>query len=112
MPCNPFAVCVLPEPAKNAARTAQFGSYIHEILGQAGLWYESVSVDELADALAGDGGLRLLLTVGGAALPSEAAARLEAWVAGGGAWLSVAGVCGMEALLGVDAVPPAYVLWA
>ena len=33
---------------------------------------------------------------------AETAARLEAWVARGGAWLSIGGVCGLEALLGAS----------
>ena len=111
MPCAAFVVCVLPEPPKNAPRTTQYGAYIHEILGHAGLCYETLAMDELLGALRDGAGLRLLLTVGEAAFAPDVTGRLEAWVAEGGAWLSIGGICGMEALLGASAVAPSFVLW-
>lgn len=101
----PLGVCVLPEQPWNAPRTTAYPGYVHEILSHAGLCYDSLALDELADAL---GGLRILVTVGNCVLPDAAREAITAWIESGGAWLSVAGVCGLDALLGVSQQPPAY----
>lgn len=106
---SPLGVCVLPPAARNAARTVSYPNYIYEILGHAGLCYAPVGLDALPAALPE---LRLLLTLGEtASLPGDLADKLEAWVRGGGAWLSVGGLCGLGALLGAEAEPPAYSSW-
>ena len=58
MKCAPLGVCVLPEAAHNAPRTSRFGAYIHEILGHAGLCYETLKEDHICAALEA-GGSRL-----------------------------------------------------
>lgn len=105
---SPLAVCVLPERPPNAARSVACPGYIHEILAHAGLCYTTVSADELADRLPG---LRLLLTVGEGTLPEAAQSALRAWVEQGGAWLAVAGVCGLESLFGVEPESPTFSGW-
>src|SRR5438874_2551102 len=106
--CSPLAVCVLPEPAPNSPRPVRFGHYVHEILQHAGLCYQAVDLPELGERLEE---FRLLVTVGEAALPEGLQARLPGWVAEGGAWLSVGGLCGMGELLGASYQEPRLALW-
>ena len=104
-----LGVCVWPEPAKNAPRTVRHGAYIHEILGHAGLCYTALTPEELPGAC--ESGLELLLTVGEHPLPDGVQAPLTAWVEDGGAWLSLGGVCGMDALLGASPLAPSFDPW-
>jgi len=99
----PLAVCVLPPPPPNAARAVSYGDYIHEVLGHAGFCYGSVEPESLESALPG---LRILVTVGEAALPDGAREALRAWVIAGGAWLAIGGTCGLPDLLGVEEERP------
>ncbi|MBX3010055.1 MAG: hypothetical protein KF832_01065 [Caldilineaceae bacterium] len=101
----PLAVCILPEPRLNASRTVSYPTYLHEIFGHAGLCYSPVAVNALADALPQ---LSILVTVGEYALSPELLAQLQAWVAAGGQWIAVAGVCGAAELFGVALEPAAY----
>ena len=103
-----MGVCVLPEPPRNAGRTAQYADYIEEVLAHAGLRYKRIRLDDLPGHLAS---LRVLLTVGDAPLTDARKQALEQWVQQGGAWLSVAGVCGLETVLGVTPELPAYASW-
>ncbi|MCW3051038.1 MAG: hypothetical protein JWN14_208 [Chthonomonadales bacterium] len=103
-----MGVCVLPEPPRNAGRTAQYADYIEELLAHAGLRYTRIRLDDLPGHLAS---LRVLLTVGDASLTDARKQALEQWVRQGGAWLSVAGVCGLEAVLGVTPELPTYASW-
>src|SRR5579871_5460731 len=105
----PLGVCVLPEPEPNRARTVSYPHYIHEILGHAGVCYETVETGDLAERLPR---LRLLLTVGETELPEATRTTLRDWVDAGGGWISVGGLCGLEDLLGARAEPPAYQGWA
>ena len=75
---SPLGVCVLREPAPNGARTVQYPQYVHEIFAHAGLAYETVEPENLADLLGSDD-LRLLVTVGEAGLPDDVEVRLRAW---------------------------------
>lgn len=102
---SPLAVCVLPTPRPNAARTVSYPYYIHEILDHAGLCYEQVEVVDLAAALPQ---LTVLITVGEAPLPVEFVAPLQTWVAAGGQWIAIGGVCDQADLFGVTVEPPAY----
>ncbi|MCW3098103.1 MAG: hypothetical protein JWL77_3721 [Chthonomonadaceae bacterium] len=102
----PFGVCVLPAPVRNAGRVAQYADYIEEILQHAGVCYDRIDPEDLPVRLPT---LRLLLTVGEATLAEEQRQSLAQWVAEGGAWLSLAGLCGLEATLGVVPEKPAYV---
>lgn len=104
-----LGVCVLPEPAPNAPRSVRYGPYIHEILGHAGLCYDTLALEDLPRAF--EGGLRILLTIGEYPLPESLKTELESWVAGGGAWLSVGGMCGMIELLGATVTSPSYISW-
>jgi hypothetical protein len=103
-----FGVCVLPAPAWNAARTVSYGDYIHEVLEHAGLAYIPLSLVELEESL---DALSVLLTVGEANLPDTLRERLQTWVEAGGAWVSIAGVCGLAEVFGVTIEPPAYSSW-
>lgn len=103
---SPLGVCVFPEPLPNAARTSVSPHYIHEVLAHAGVCYRTVAVDELPDALPS---LGLLLTVGEAKLPETHQAKLVEWVKSGGGWVSIAGICGQQELLGAEYAPASYV---
>jgi hypothetical protein len=104
----PFGVCVLPAPPRNAGRTAQYADYIHEILAHAGLCYERVDANALIERLPT---LRLLVTVGNDAPLESQRQALAQWIRDGGAWLSLAGVCGQEEALGVILEQPAIASW-
>ena len=101
----PLGVCVLPAPTPNAARAVRYPEYIHEILSHVGLCYTAISYTGLEAALPS---LKLLVTVGEGKLPDV----VRAWVENGGAWLSLAGLCGLGELLGAEPLPATYSLWA
>lgn len=101
----PLVVCILPEALPNASRTVSYPTYIHEILRHAGLCYSTVSAPELAPSLPQ---MALLLTVGEYQLSEALLAALRDWVAAGGHWVAVGGVCGAADLFGVTLEPPAY----
>lgn len=101
----PLGVCVLPEPRPNASRTVSYPGYSHEILQHAGICYSAVGVDDLAAALPH---LSVLVTVGEAALPEALQSSLREWIAQGGQWIGVGGVCGMTDLFGVRVDKAAY----
>ncbi len=102
---SPVGVCVLPRPNKNGSRTVSYPDYIYEILDAAGLFYTRESLETLPERL---GNIGVLVTVGEASLTDDTAAALTQWVHDGGAWISVAGVCGLGALLGVEAEAAAF----
>ena len=104
----PLGVCVFAEAGPNAARAVSYPRYVHEILAHAGIFYETVAPAELEGKLPH---LRVLVTVGEAALADDVRRKLTEWVEAGGAWLSVAGVCGMEALLGVKRLSSTFRNW-
>lgn len=109
-PQTPIGVCIFPEPAPNAGRASSQNGYVLEILAHAGICHEQLTPSELERRLDGVG---VLLTVGEAALEDSQRAALGEWVAGGGAWLSIAGVCGLEQMLGVRLREPVIDLpWA
>lgn len=101
----PLAVCVLPPPQPNAARTVSYPHYIHEILDHAGICYSTVAVADLAAALPR---LAVLVTVGEAVLPDDLVSPLRSWVKAGGQWIALGGVCGQEDLFGVSLEAPTY----
>lgn len=102
---SPVGVCVLPRPNKNGSRTTTYPDYIFEIMDSAGIFYTVETIEELAARLPK---LGVLVTVGEAELPEDLAGALKAWVNDGGAWVSVAGVCGQDELLGVSAQSAAF----
>src|SRR5262245_57578129 len=104
----PLGVCILPAPRRNVGRAVQYPHYIHELLGNAVVCYDEITVEEIEASLPA---LRVLVTVGDYALSEEQKAALNAWIEAGGAWLSIGGACGMEESFGVQAEPPAYVSW-
>ena len=104
----PLAVCVAPAPADNAARTVSYPGYVHEILDHAGVCYASITAEALEAAAPS---APVLLTVGEVKLSEAAQDRMRAWVAAGGAWVAVAGVCGMADLFGVEVEPPTFTGW-
>src|SRR3954469_14725006 len=106
----PLGVCVLPLPAKNAARPVNYPEYVHEVLAHAGVCYARIELTTLSESLSH--GLRVLLTVGEHPLDPSTQKHLAAWVTNGGRWLSIGGVCGMRELLGAELVLPAYKNWS
>ncbi len=101
----PIGVCVLPPPPENASRTVSYPHYIHEILGHAGLCYESVDFERLEGCLSD---LQLLVTVGEGVFSDSLRAQIHSWVHTGGMWLSIGGVCGVPEMFGVEIQPPDY----
>lgn len=100
-----LGVCVLPEQPENSPRCGAHPHYIHEILGHAGLCYQTISPADLLERLPT---LRVLVTVGEATFEEESRARLQDWVNRGGAWFSLGGLCGLNELWGLDYAQPAY----
>lgn len=100
----PFGVCVFPQRAPNLPRLVVVPDYVHVILGHAGLAYRRVDPERLTRELRR---LRLLLTVGDADLAAQDRARLSSWVAEGGIWISIAGLCGLPEIFGLDLESPA-----
>lgn len=104
----PLGVCVLAEAGANRARTVSYPNYVFEILAHAGVFHTKVAPAELEAKL---GELRVLVTVGEGDFSEPLRTKLAAWVNGGGAWLCVAGTCGMEQLLGVERLSSTYKNW-
>lgn len=102
---TPLGVCIMPPPAHNASRTVQYADYIYEILDSAGVCYTRETLEQLPQRASQIG---ILLTIGESKLEDATAAALRDFVTAGGAWISVAGVCGLEDILGVSAKPAAY----
>jgi len=98
-------VCVLPSMVQNRARTISHPHYIHEIFAHAGLCYITIGFDQLIEHLPQ---LRVFITIGEMELPGEISAAIRAWVEQGGAWLSIAGICGLGEALGAEYVKPEY----
>src|SRR5687768_5464727 len=103
-----LGVCVLTEAGANRARTVSYPNYVFEILAQAGVFQTKVAPAELEARLAD---LRVLVTVGDGDFSESLRKKLSDWVSGGGAWLSVAGTCAMEQLLGVERLSSTYKNW-
>jgi hypothetical protein len=100
----PLGVCVMGEAAQNAARTCMYPHYIFEILAHAGVFHTRIAAGEL-DARLDE--VRVLVTMGEGKAPE----KLRDWVNGGGMWISVGGLCGMEELLGVKRQVNSFANW-
>jgi len=98
-------VCVFDAPPPNAPRGNSYAHYIAELLSHAGLAHRFIKPAELESVLPE---FHLLVTVGEAELSDDAKTRLQSWCEAGGAWLSIAGTCGLPELFGVENAPPAY----
>jgi hypothetical protein len=104
----PIGVCVLPQKGINVARTVSCPDYIFEILEHAGLFHERVAYEQLQAALAE---LQILVTIGDVDFDQTLRDELTRWVEKGGAWLSIAGTCGMDSLLGGVRQQPEITSW-
>jgi hypothetical protein len=107
-PTVPLGVCVLEEAAPNRARTVSYPNYIFEILAHAGVFHTRFPPDQFQSVLPQ---LRILITVGEMDLPDAVRKQLSDWIEAGGAWLSLSGLCGMEAVLGVERMKNTYANW-
>jgi len=96
---SPVGVCVLPRPGANASRSTSYPDYIFEIMDASGVYYTAEDFQTLPERL---GSLGVLITVGETQLNEELAGQLNDWVNAGGAWISVAGICGQTELFGVQ----------
>ena len=105
-PISPLVVCVLPELGPNSSRTVSYPNYIHEILSHTGICYSAVALELLSVELPH---ISILITVGEYKLPDDLYAMLRSWVASGGQWIAIGGLCGAADLFGVALDPPAYV---
>jgi hypothetical protein len=106
---SPVGVCVFADAGLNKGRSVNYPGYVHEVLAHAGVPFEPVAPEDLAGKL---GGVKILVTVGEQALVDDAKAALKAWVEAGGSWLSIAGTCGLEDVVGAKQETPTYVGWA
>ncbi len=104
----PLGVCVFSEAAANRARAVSYPNYVFEILAHAGVFHTNLTTDQIESALPK---LRLLVTVGEAELPASLKQKLTEWVRAGGAWLSVAGLCGMDELFGATPLHSTFKNW-
>jgi hypothetical protein len=102
---TPLGICICGEGRKNAARAVSYSHYVYEILDHAGVWYCKIQGLDLEDALPN---LRILVTVGEVALSDSGRQALQEWVEGGGAWISIAGLSGLEEWLGLRPVHSGY----
>jgi hypothetical protein len=107
-PTIPVGVCVFQAPPKNHARTVAYGAYLHEVLQHAGLCYADIDESSLPDVLPR---VRVLVTVGNAALPEATQSALRDWVDAGGAWLAIGGDAELPDVLGVERIAPEYQGW-
>ena len=101
----PVGVCICNEATVGHTRVSADGRYIYEILSHAGLCYRPISPQELHEALPEIG---ILITVGSQQLAGSEIESLRRWLEAGGAWLSIAGTCAAESLLGVKHAPKGY----
>jgi hypothetical protein len=104
----PIGVCVLPEKGPNTARTVTYPNYIFEILNHAGIFHQRVESEQIEHSLQQ---LKLLVTIGEADFGASLQSKLAQWIEAGGAWLAIAGTCGLDDLLGVSRVKPAIGSW-
>src|SRR4051794_35826726 len=104
-PILPLGVCVWSEAGINRPRSVSYPRYMFEILTHAGVFHTPLTPLQLLEKL---DSLRVLVTVGDHELTDELKKRLTKWVEAGGAWISVAGTCGMHDLLGATPVTPTY----
>ena len=104
----PIGVCVLPQKGLNSARTVSYPDYIFEILEHAGVFHRRLAFEQLRDNLAE---LQILVTIGDAEFDQMLQDQITHWVEAGGAWLSVAGTCGMDRLLGAARQEPEIKCW-
>jgi peptidoglycan/xylan/chitin deacetylase (PgdA/CDA1 family) len=103
----PLGVCVL-KPLPNRGQTFQYARYIFEILNRAGICHAEVAFEDLEASLPN---LRMLLTVGEQEFPPALRDALRRWLEGGGAWISLSGVCSMNDVTGLELVKPAHSSW-
>jgi hypothetical protein len=108
-PLIPLGFCLLPEKPRHIGRSVIYPHYMHEILSHAGLFYETISLENLEEKLPS---LQILITVGETEFSGNFKTALTSWVDGGGAWISIGGVCGMSDLLGVEVLPVSYQGWS
>lgn len=102
----PLLVCPFPSPPYG--KSVQHNRYVHEIVAHAGLCHLAVELDDLITRLPHT---RLLLTVGECKLTDDQKRAIANFVSRGGGWVSVGGICGMESVLGVEAILPTYRSW-
>jgi hypothetical protein len=104
----PVGVCVFTPAKKNASRTTAYPNYVHEILAHAGLCFMHLAEQDLVSRLPHVG---VLVTVGEPDVDWAGSEAITQWVAGGGCWISVAGVCGLAGTLGVEVEKPQFTGW-
>lgn len=102
---SPVGVCVLPQPNKNGSRSTAYPDYIFEIMEAAGVYHTAEKFEDLETRLPQ---LGVLVTIGETAFSETLANALKSWVENGGAWISIAGTCGLDDVLGVSVLPAGY----
>ncbi len=97
---SPIGVVVFESAKPNAVHLGQNAHYISEILSHAGVPF--CAFENLTDAL--ESSTKILITAGESALEESAQTVLKNWIESGGQWLSLGGICGMEAVHGAHSV--------
>src|SRR6476659_9179104 len=104
----PLIVCIFPTVGQNRARTVSYPEYLDEVLRHAGVFHQRVPLNQLEASL---DSARILLTIGDTDFPEPLKQKLTKFVHDGGAWISIAGTCGMDDLLGAAKQPPDMWSW-
>jgi len=104
----PLGVCVLGEAELNKARASSYPKYVFEVLAHAGVFHAKLEAKELEAAL---DGLRILVTVGEGTIADSLKKKLSEWVEAGGSWINIAGIEGLQSLLGVERVGSTFKNW-
>ncbi len=104
----PLVLCAQPPAPLHSARAVDYPAVPGEELGHLGIAHRPTPPEELVGLLPETG---VLLTVGELALDDAARDAVRLWVARGGAWVAIAGCCGLADVLGVEPEPPTHSNW-
>jgi hypothetical protein len=81
----------------NRSRTCSYAAYVREILAHAGCFFEEIARDHIITS----SHHHIIILAGDAALTSDEAAGLEAWIEAGGCLIGIGSHSGAPALFGV-----------
>lgn len=95
----------------NALQATQprFITYAHQmvdVLQQAGICHRQLEPADMQNMQ--DAGIEILITAGDLEFNSKQRELLKYFIENGGTWISIAGVCGAQSLLGVEPVAPSF----
>lgn len=100
---SPLGVCIFAKAAPNRVHLGQSASYLAEILAHAGVPYRALETQQLETALTDE--LKVLVTTGETTLEAPVRGALQSWIERGGFWISLGGLCELQAVHGATGVP-------